>query len=386
MDNKLIDFFKSYQEADELLEVRMASVKQHTDSISTGSYALDNALSLGGIPKGRILQYYGSAGSGKSLMSLLAIREAQKEPDTKQLYIDAEQTADPSWMRRLGLDLNRVIILNGFKASNGRELFELILGVPKENAKTHAYDGKKKEGLLDKIASKEININLIVLDSLGTIVPPGEDVSTVGKAEMTRMARFLTPTFKKLSLEVYKANIPFIVINHKRDGMDPYGPNHSFSGGNSYSHSLSANIYFEAIQRKDAIILDEKENKIGHTLRASVEKSKFGPQKKCELKVNFTLGVVGINEEIATLALDYDIVTKPSSMSYEYNSEKWVGYEKFTTAISENDALATELLQKIKEARDFKLYGTNMPNVESSVESSGEDSITKSKKQKKVKI
>jgi recombination protein RecA len=356
MSKELDTFFKSFIEADEHLDYRMAHevVGQKIPSISTGSLLLDDALSCGGIPTGRIIQFYGRASSGKTLMTMLTMKEAQKlDPDAKQLFIDAEQTFSPDWAETLGLDASRIIVVDGDLAANGRRCFEMLLGVPKEDAK-HVLVGKKTEGLFDKIAKGELNINLVVLDSLGAIIPPGEDVSAVGKANMALLSRFLTPTFRKLSLEVSKAKAPMIVINHTRDNMDPYGVDHTFSGGNTYNHSLSANVYFEAVTRKDAQILDEKENKIGHTIRASIEKSKFGPTKKCEFKVNFSMGVVGRNEEIAQLALDYDVVTKPTTVSHEYGERKWVGFAKFCEGIKEDFELAEELTQKISEARDAK--------------------------------
>ena len=137
--------------------------------------------------------------------------------------------------------------------------------------------------------------------------------------------------------------------------MDPYGVDHSFSGGNTYAHFLSANVYFEAVARADAQILDEKEQKIGHTMRATIEKSKFGPYpRKCEFKVNFGIGVIDRHEEIAQLALDYNIVQKTSTVSHEYGDKKWVGFPKFCEALKDDQALANELVQKISEARDAK--------------------------------
>jgi RecA/RadA recombinase len=294
--------------------------------------------------------------SGKTMMAMIAMAEAQKEDaEAQQVFIDAEQSFDPNWAETLGVDTSRVILIDGETAAIGRTCFEMILGVPKEDAKTHEYVGKKKEGLLDKIVSKEFNINLIVLDSLGSIQPPGEDTSPVGKSNMALMARFLSTTFKKLSLDVNKAKIPFIVINHKKDTMDPYGADHTFSGGNSYAHFLSANVYFEAIQRKDAQILDEKENKVGHSIRATIEKSKFGPwPRKCEFKVNFGIGVIDKHEEIAQLSVDYNVIIKSSSVTHEYGDKKWVGFPKLCEAIKEDPKFAEELVQKITTAREQK--------------------------------
>jgi hypothetical protein len=172
---------------------------------------------------------------------------------------------------------------------------------------------------------------------------------------MSLMARFLSTTLRKLSLEVKKANVPFIIINHKKDNMSQYGADHTYSGGNVYSHFLSANVYFESSNSKENKILDEKENKVGHTLLATIEKSKFGPwPRKCEFKVHFGKGIIDRHEEIARLALDYNVVTKPTAVSYEYNGVKWVGMPKFAAAIESDENLAKELIAKIGVARENK--------------------------------
>lgn len=356
--SKLDAFFKSFADSDEQLDFRMAheTIGQKLPVISTGSLLLDDALSSGGLPKGRLIQFYGPAGSGKTLMAMLAMKQAQlDDPTSQQVFIDAEQTFSPIWAETLGLDTSRIIIIDGDTAVNGRKCFEMILGVPKEDAKTHILKGKSKEGLLDKIVSKEFNINMIVLDSLGSIIPPGEDVSAVGKMNISLLARFLTTTFRKLSLEVNKAQVPFIIINHKKTNMDPYAADHTYSGGNSYTHFLSANVYFEAVNRADARILDENENKIGQTIRATIEKSKFGSwPRKCEFKVDFGIGIIDKHEEIASLALEYEVVTKSSSLTHDYGDKKWVGFGKFCDAIKNDAELATELELKIIQARDSK--------------------------------
>ncbi len=368
--SKLESFFKSFSDSEELMDFRMGHeiLGQKLSVISTGSLALDDALSSGGLPRSRIIQYYGPPGSGKTLCAMLAILEAQKaDPTAQQLFIDAEQTFSPTWAETLGLDLSKLAIVDGDTAVNGRRCFEMLLGVPKEDARTHMLIGKKQQGFLDQVANGELNFNMIVLDSLGSIMPPGEDTSPVGKMNMSLLARFLTTTLRKLSLEVKKANLPFIIINHRKDNMDPYGSDHTFSGGNTYGHFLSANVYFEAVQRKDSMIVDEKENKIGHPIRATIEKSKFGPwPRKCEFKVNFQVGIIDRHEEIAQLAVDYNIIKKTSNVSHEYNNEKWVGFPKLCDAIKNNVQLANELTLKITEARDakFEKKKVELPQVE----------------------
>lgn len=359
MSNNVLEaFFKSYAASEEQLDYKMAheTVGQKLPSTSTGSLVLDDALSSGGLPRGRLFQYYGPTGSGKTLMAMLAMKQAQdSDPKSQQMFIDAEGTFDPNWAESLGLDTSRVVLVEQETAVIGRKCFEMILGVPKEDKKTHELAGKSKDGLLDLIMADKLNINMVVLDSLGAIMPPGEDISRVGKMNMSLLARFLTTTFRKLSLDANKAQVPFIFINHKKDGMDPYGSDHTFSGGNSYAHFLSANIYFEQVNRADAKILDENEDRIGATIRATIEKSKFGPwPRKCEFKVNFGTGIIDQHLEVAQLALDYDIVKKPSNVTHEYGDQKWVGFEKFCNAIKDNPSLSEELTVKIGEARDAK--------------------------------
>jgi recombination protein RecA len=386
MSAKVDAFFKSLAENDEKLSVQKADerLNQILPSISTGSYLLNDILGCNGYPFGRIIQLYGAPGSGKSLMTYLAIVEAQKvNPTAKQVLIDSENTFNAQWAEILGVDTSRLYVVDGELAVNGKRCFEMLLGEPKEDSK-HNYSGKKKEGLLDLIANKEFDANLIILDSLGAIIPPGEDVAAVGKMNMALMARFLTTTFKKLSLDVTRANIPFLIVNHKRDNMDMYGADHTFSGGNTYAHFLSANVYFEPVNRADARILDEKENKIGQTIRATIEKSKFGPwPRKCEFKVDFGKGVIDRHEEIAQLALDYNVVTKSSSVTHEYLEYKWVGFNKFCDAIKDDTQLALELEKKIRDAREFKLDSERAAQLEKIKSSADGEDKKKSKKDDK---
>jgi recombination protein RecA len=388
MSSKLDAFFKSYAESDEQLDYKMAheTVGKKLPATSTGSLALDNALSAGGLPKGRLFQYYGPTGSGKTLMAMLAMKEAQDaDPSAQQMFIDAEGTFDPNWAESLGLDTSRIILVEQETAVIGRKCFEMILGVPKEDKKTHELVGKTKDGLLDLIMAGELNVNMVVLDSLGAIMPPGEDISRVGKMNMSLLARFLTTTFRKLSLDANKAQVPFIFINHKKDGMDPYGSDHTFSGGNSYAHFLSANIYFESVNRADAKVLDENEDRIGATIRATIEKSKFGPwPRKCEFKVNFGTGVIDKHLEIAKLALDYNVVTKPTAVSHEFGERKWVGFGKFCDAIKDEPELYKELAVKISEARDSKLEEKLKEQAEKIAARENESKESKKKAKKDV--
>lgn len=357
--NSLDEFFKAYLDTENKFEYRTAAddLGEKVESFPTGSLALDDALSSGGIPRGRIVQYYGPPGSGKSLLATLAIKSAQQlNSESYQVYMDAEGTFNPSWAAQLGCDTNRIKVISGDPAAYGQKAFEMLLGEPKQDSKKN-YAGKSKPGFLDQIAEGKINCDLIVYDSIGACIPPIEDVASVGKSGMATLARFLTTTFKKLSLEVKKSNVAFICINHKRDGMDPYGADHTFSGGNSYAHYLSANVYFTRVNRKDSAIMDENEDVVGSLVRAKVEKSKFGPwPREAEFSINYNIGVVDSHKELAELGLKYGVVKKPTSMSYEFGEMKWVGADKYATALMEDPGLFNQIKAAVEVAREEKKH------------------------------
>lgn len=330
-------FFDSWAKAEEGLEIGTADeIEAAVDVISTGSPGLDDILFCGGIPCGRLIQYYGPAGSGKTMMSMIAIFEAQqKSPTAKQLFLDAEGTFRPDWALKLGVDLKRVMHVSGPSASNGRKIFELMLGVPKKDKK-NLPDGKSKEGFFDKVAAGELDFNLVVLDSIGAIIPPMEDTAEVGKQNMALLSRFLSTELKKVASEAQKSNVPVIFINHVRDVLDPFagGSGYTFAGGNQLRHSMSVNIFFQPMTKKELVIFDENENKIGHTLKAKIEKNKFGPwPRDCQFRVEFDRGVVDKEDEWFELAIQYGVVQRPTVQSYTFGDSKWVGREKALEAL-----------------------------------------------------
>jgi recombination protein RecA len=387
---------KDFSKVNEAFSVKPATSidNANLEVISTGSVALDDALSCGGYPKGRLIQLYGEAASGKSLLAMLAIKEAQKvDADAWQLFIDAEQTFDPNWAETLGVDTSRVKIFDGEVATWAKEVFEFLTGTPKKDAKNN-YVGKAQDGLLDLIAKKEENCNLIILDSMGCLRTPTELISEVGKQNMALLARFMSNEIKKLAVEVGKANIPFIMINHIKASMDMY-KDHTYSGGNSYSHHLSANIFISPAGGKDNLIFDEDENKVGGLIRAKIEKSKFGPHpRQCEYRVHFGVGIVDRGEELITLASKYNVIERPNNTSYVYGDKKWVGRANAGAALEGDEELSAEILEKVKVARKKKLaetgkkyIGADVPaaNPDTSVEGDEENVAEEEKSEKKTR-
>lgn len=348
------NFFEALMKADEDLQIAGADeIEAAVDVIPMGSPGLNDITGCGGIPYGRITQFFGPAGSGKTLMSMIAIKNAQeKDPGAKQLFIDAEGSFSPDWAEQLGIDISRVKLIQGPGASNAQKVFEMLVGVVKKDAKGMP-SGKSRNGFFDMVKEKSMNYNLVVLDSVGVLIPPQEAVAEVGKQNIALLARFLSTELKKVSVECNRANVPVILINHVRDNMDPYATSeYTFAGGNQLKHQLSLNILFKGVSRKDAQILDEKENKVGQLIRAKVEKTKFGVwPRQCEFNVEYTTGIVRVEEELLELGTEYDLIQKPTSMSYTYGEMKWTGKEKTLEAIRKDPALAKELTDKITAAR-----------------------------------
>jgi recombination protein RecA len=357
MASKEDNFFESLMKADDDLHISGADeVDAAVDVIPLGSPGLNDITGCGGVPYGRITQFFGPAGSGKTMMSMIAIKNAQaKSPDVKQLFIDSEGSFSPDWAEQLGVDISRVKLIQGPGASNAQKVFELLVGTMKKDAKGNPA-GKSKPGFFDMVKDGSMNFNLVVLDSVGVLIPPTEAVAEVGKQGMAVLARFLSTELKKVSVECQRANVPVILINHVRDNMDPYAASqYTFAGGNQLKHQLSLNVLFVGVQRKDAQLLDEKELKIGQTIRAKVEKTKFGVwPRQCEFKVEYTNGIVQVEEELLELASDYEIIGKPTTMSYTYGDLKWTGREKTLEAIRSTPGMMEELEAKISEARKAK--------------------------------
>lgn len=180
-----------------------------TDVISSGSHVLDDALGIWGLPRGRVIQYAGQESSGKTYMSLVAIAEYQRSnPDGWALFIDAELTFDQDWAECLGVDLERLIV---YRENSGIKIFERLIGQPNKTG------GRKvKLGILDLEKENPTGLGIIVLDSIAAVTPPAEEISEVGKQNMTLMARFLPPELRKLTPLLSDTGVTMIFINQIR--------------------------------------------------------------------------------------------------------------------------------------------------------------------------
>jgi recombination protein RecA len=329
--------------------------------ISSGSLTLDDAIGVWGIPRGRIIQFAGKESSGKTLMSLLAIKEWQnKAPHNWALFIDAEFTFDEKWARYLGVDTSpqRLKVL---KTNNGKVIFEKL-----------SEDGKKK-GLLAQVrdmgGSDESGLGIIVLDSIAFVVPPIEDGAEVGKQNMAPQARFLPAELRKLAPLLAKTNVTFIAINQVRTNIGQmYGDPTSTPGGNAWKHACSLMVFFTTSNSKDNQVLNASGEKIGHVIMSKVDKNKVGsPHRKANFTIEYTNGVRK-SDEIAELATKYGVVKRPNNKTYEYGDVKIIGKDAYYSAIKNNEISNEELLEKIKEAKLSNVVIEEPPTNETSFE------------------
>lgn len=341
---------------------------------SSGSHAIDDILGCWGLLGGRIIQYAGKESSGKTLMSLMAIREWQRlDPKNWALFIDAEFALDEEWAHTMGVDVSPGR-WKKWKTNDGAKIFERLCGVPHKDA---AKDPKKlktkaKPGLLDLVkergGAKGSGLGLIVLDSIASIQPPLEQAARVGKSNMALQARFLPPVLRSLSPMLSETGVTLIAINQVRTNPGQmFGDPTTTPGGAAWKHWCSVMLHFIPSMGKDGKILDGDEQ-IGHMVYARVDKNRGGPPfRKCEFNIQYYKGLVDKNVELAKLAIRYGVVVKPNNRTYVYGEDKWNSKEQFHTALL-NQALATTLLEDIKQA---KANGVKPAAIEE--EASGED-------------
>lgn len=312
------------------------------DIIRTGSPSLDYALGIGGFPRGRIIQVAGKESSGKTLLSLLAMKSwLDENQENTVMFIDAEYTYDPKWAKKLGVDVARVIVV---KTNDAKKIFEGLVGRMTVNKLTKKST-KTTKGVLDLVKEgtdpRFKNLGLIVLDSVAAMQTPMEIDAIVGKQNMAPMPRFLSTELKKLTPALADANVAMIFINQVR--VNPgvmFGSPETTPGGKALKHACSVMINMAPMFGADNMVEDDNEEKIGHKVKAKIEKNKVGPPyREAEYSIQYTSGFIKRNEELLNLGVLCGVIAKPTSMSYEFCGEKYVGKDKALLALSSDDSI-----------------------------------------------
>jgi recombination protein RecA len=285
------------------------SVTQEVEVIPTGSIALDVALGTGGLPRGRIIEIYGPESSGKTTLTLHAIAEAQRAGGVCA-FIDAEHALDVEYARRLGVQLDDLLVS---QPDNGEQALEIV-------------DTLVRTGAID----------LIVVDSVAALTPKAEIEGEMGDAHMGLQARLMSQALRKLTAIISRTRSAVIFINQLRQKIGVvYGNPETTTGGNALKFYCSVRL---DIRKKK--VVKRGEESIGSEVKVKVVKNKLAPPfREAEFEILYGIGVNKAGELVDT-AEKLGLVEK-SGAWYSYGGQKLgQGKDKAQAHLEENPALA----------------------------------------------
>lgn len=293
------------------------NTKSRIDVISTSSLPLDLALGVGGLPKGRIIEIYGPESSGKTTVMLHVIANAQKAGG-QAAFIDAEHALDPSYARKLGVNLDELLIS---QPDSGEEALTICETLAKSNS-----------------------LDVIVVDSVAALVPKAELEGDMGMATMGMQARLMSQALRKLTGILSKANTCCVFTNQLREKVGVmFGNPETTTGGKALKFYASVRI---DIRRKE-VLKDSSGKIIGNNVKVKIVKNKVAPPfAEAEFSIMYNQG---INREgsILEAALAKDILNKKGAW-IQYNGEMiGQGKEAARQHLIENPDMAIEIRDKV---------------------------------------
>ena len=298
------------------------------DAINTGSLGLDLALGIGGVPKGRIVEIYGPESSGKTTLTLHLIAQCQKAGGVCA-FVDAEHALDPNYAKNLGVDIDNLYI-------SQPDFGEQALDVVETLARSGAVD-------------------LIVVDSVAALTPKNEIDGDMGDQHVGLQARLMSQALRKLTSVVHKMGSTVIFINQIRMkiGAMGYGTPETTTGGNALKFYSSVRIDVRRIAT-----LKQGDDPVGNRVRVKVVKNKVAPPfKQAEFDIMFGEGI-SREGELMDYGVKLDIIDK-SGAWFSYGSTKLgQGRENAKAFLKENEAIATEIENKIRENIGDALSGS----------------------------
>jgi recombination protein RecA len=286
-------------------------------SISSGSIALDAALGVGGIPRGRIIEIFGPESSGKTTLTLHIIAEAQKKGGLAG-FIDAEHALDAKYAKNLGVDTDNLLISQPDTGEQALEITETLV----------------RSGALD----------VVVIDSVAALVPRAEIEGDMGDAQMGLQARLMSQAMRKLTAAISKSKTTVIFINQIREKIGVmFGSPETTTGGRALKFYSSVRLDI----RRIAAIKDG-ENVIGNRTRVKVVKNKVAPPfREAIFDILYGFGISKTGE-LLDIAVEQDIVDKSGSW-FSYGAERLgQGRENVRNFLSQNPDMLTEIEHKVR--------------------------------------
>ena len=287
--------------------------------IPTGSITLDQALGIGGYPKGRVIEIFRPESSGKTTLAIHAIAEAQKAGGIAA-FIDAEHAFDSTYAQKLGVDIDELLIS---QPDNGEQALEIADHLIRSSA-----------------------IDIVVIDSVAALTPKAEIEGEMGEAKMGLQARLMSQALRKLTASISKTGTVCIFINQLRDKIGVvYGNPETTTGGNALKFYASIRIDI----RKASVIKDGEEQ-LGARAKVKIVKNKLAPPfRRAEFDIMFGEGISKIGE-IIDLGVDKGIIKKSGSW-FSYGDQKLgQGRDAVKELLKGNDALREEIETKVREA------------------------------------
>ncbi|WP_120946161.1 MULTISPECIES: recombinase RecA [Helicobacter] len=303
------------------------------EAISTGSLGLDIALGIGGVPRGRIVEVYGPESSGKTTLTLHIIAQAQKEGGTCA-FIDAEHALDVQYAKKLGVDVDNLLIS---QPDTGEEALEILETLARSGA-----------------------VDVIAVDSVAALTPRAEIEGDMGDQHVGLQARLMSQALRKITGVLHKMNTTLVFINQIRMkiGMMGYGSPETTTGGNALKFYASVRLDIRRIAT-----LKQNDQSIGNRVKVKVVKNKVAPPfKEAEFDVIYGEGISHAGE-IIDYGVKLDIVDKSGAWFSYQDTKLGQGKETSRLTLKENHALALEIETKIKEKLCFsdKTHALDMP-------------------------
>ena len=319
-----------------IMRLSESGTDQHIEGIPTGSIALDIALGIGGLPRGRIIEIFGAESSGKSTLAMSVIAEAQRLGGTAA-YVDVEHAMDPTYAQVIGVDVDKLLISQPDSAEQALEITDYLV----------------RSGALD----------IVVLDSVAALVPAAELEGNMGDVHMGLQARLMSQALRKLTGSIHKTRTVVIFINQLREKIGVvFGNPEVTPGGRALKFYSSVRI---DLRRAETIKVGN--DIIGNRIKVRVVKNKVAaPFKRAELEILYT---EGISKEGALLDLGVEMGTvKKAGAFFSYGETRLgQGREAARLFLKKNTDIRDEIERLIREASGLRVPETRLTGQKATV-------------------